>query len=134
MSNLLSIGLIILLVCIYFSRSISKQALEHLSEGEKEKLSKEFSRAGNLYLIALMAGFTGYLIIPYILPSFFNTAFILFILFFLFFLFFISSRVIQKMKTLGFPLIYIKEYQHSRWIYNFGFALCGGILLFELLK
>ncbi|OGR11665.1 MAG: hypothetical protein A2097_02720 [Desulfobacula sp. GWF2_41_7] len=134
MSNLLSVGLIILMVCIYFSRSISKEALELLSEQEKLLLYKQFSGSGRFYLIPVIIGFTGYITITYLKPAFSNAAFVILILFFLFFLFFISIRVIRKMKAFGFPAGYIKEYQQSRWIYNIGFTLCGGILLYELLK
>lgn len=134
MSNLLSIGLIILMICIYFSRSISKEALELLSEQEKLLINKQFAGFGRFYLIPLIIGFAGYIIITYMNPAFSNAAFVILIFFFLFFLFFISIRVIRKMKAFCLPAAYIKEYQQSRWIYNIGFTLCGGILLYELLK
>ena len=135
MSDLLTIGLVILVVCIFFSRSISKEALELLSEQEKHHLEKQFSRfSSRLYLVPIIIGFTGYIIITYVQPSFSNAAFILLILFFLFFLSFTSIRVIRKMKVSGLPDAYIREYKQSRWIYNLGFALCGVILLYEILK
>ncbi len=135
MSDLLIIGLIVLAICIYFSRSISKEALELLTQEEKHILEKQLSGFGNrLYLIPIIIGFAGYLFISYLQPSFSNTAFILLILFFLFFLFFISAQIIRKMKALNLPHAYIREYKQSRWIYNIGFALCGFILLYELLK
>lgn len=134
MSNLLSIGLIILMICIYFSRSISKEALELLSEQEKLFLDKQFSSSGRFYLIPIVIGFAGYTAITYLQPGFSNAAFVILILFFLFFLFFISIRIIRKMKVSGLPDGYIKEYKQSRWIYNIGFIVCGGILLYELLK
>lgn len=135
MSNLLSIGLVVLMICIYFSRSISKEALELLTEQEKCRLEKQFTGSGNrLHLVPIIAGFAGYMIVTYLQPSFSSAAFVLFILFFLFFLVFTSIRVIRKMKASELPAAYIREYKQSRWIYNTGFAVCGGILLYELLK
>lgn len=134
MSNLLNIGLIALVICIYFSRSISKEALELLTPQEKLQLDKQFSRSGRLYLIPIIIGFAGYLTITYINPDFSNTAFALFIPLFVFYLFFISVQVVRKMKKSGLPNDYIKEYNQSRWIYNIGFAVCGGILLYELMQ
>ncbi|MFA5902899.1 MAG: hypothetical protein WC836_03125 [Desulfobacula sp.] len=135
MSNLLFVGMVILAICIYFSRSISKEALELLSEEEKHHLEKQFSRFDNrLYLLPIIIGFFAYAFISYVQPSFSNPAFVLLILFFLFFLFFTSTRVIRKMKVSGLPDAYVREYKQSRWIYNIGFALCGIILLYELLK
>ena len=134
MSDLLSIGLIILIICIFFSRSISKEALDLLSEQEKTHLDKQFSRFGRFYLIPIILCFAGYISITYLQPSFSNAAFILLIFFFLFFLVVTSIRVIRKMKASGLPDDYIREYKQSRWIYNLGFTLCGGILLYELLK
>jgi len=72
--------------------------------------------------------------ITYFHPSFSNAAFIVFIFFLLFFLVFTSIRVIGRMKNSGLPGAYIREYKQSRWIYNLGFVLCGGILIYELLK
>jgi hypothetical protein len=133
MSQLLSIGLIVLMVCIYFSRSISKEALELLTEQEKIHLEKQIAGFGNrFYLIPIVIGFSGYMLVSYLQPSLSNAAFVLFVLFFLFFLFFNSIRVVRKMKDTDLPAAYIREYQHSRWIYNIGFALCGGILLYEM--
>jgi hypothetical protein len=135
MSDLLTIGLVILAVCIYFSRSISKEALELLSAQNKIHLEQQFSKFGNrLYLIPIIIGFTVYLIITYLRPSFSNAAFVLLILFFLSYLVFTSIRVIRIMKMSGLPDAYIREYKQSRWVYNIGFAVCGGILLYELLK
>ena len=135
MSDLLAVGLVILVICIYFSRSISKEALELLSKEEKLHLDKQFSRFDNrFYLIPIIIGFAIYAGISYVRPSFSNPAFVLLILFFLFFLFFTSTRVIRKMKASGLPDAYVREYRQSRWIYNIGFALCGIILLYELLK
>jgi len=134
MSNLLSIGLIILVICIYFSRSISKEALELLTEQEKHQLKEQFSKPGNFYLIPVIIGFVIYMTLAYINPDLSNAAFVILILFFLFYLFYISGGVIRKMKAAGLPNTYIKEYQQSRWIYNIGFAQCGVILLYELLK
>lgn len=135
MSDLLFVGMVILAICIYFSRSISKEALELLSEEEKHQLEKQFSRFENrFYLFPIIIGFLAYAFISYVQPSFSNPAFVLLILFFLFFLFFTSTRVIRKMKVSGLPKAYVREYKQSRWIYNIGFALCGIILLYELLK
>ena len=133
MSNLLSIGLIVLMICIYFSRSISKEALELLTEQEKFYLEKQFAGFGKrFYLIPMVISFSAYMLITYFKPSLSNAAFVLFVLFFLFFLFFNSIRVVRKMKDTALPAAYIREYQHSRWIYNMGFVLCGGILLYEM--
>jgi hypothetical protein len=133
MSQLLSAGLIVLMICIYFSRSISKEALELLTEQERIYLEKQIAGFGNrFYLIPMVIGFSVYMIITYLKPSLSNAAFVLFVLFFLFFLFFNSIRVVQKMNDTDLPAAYIREYRHSRWIYNMGFALCGGILLYEM--
>jgi len=133
MPNLLSIGLIVLMICLYFSRSISKEALELLTEQEKHDLEKQFTGFANrLYPVPMVIGFAGYVTVSYFQPSFSNAAFVLFILFFLFFLAFTSVRVIWKMKVSDLPAAYIREYKHSRWIYNIGFAVCGGILLYEM--
>ena len=135
MSDLLTIGLVILAVCIFFSRSISKEALELLSEQEKINLKQQFLRFDSrLNLIPIIIGFASYIIITYLSPLFSNAAFILFIVFILFYLAFTSIRVIRRMKMAGLPDAYIKEYKQSRWIYNIGFDLCGIILLYELLK
>jgi hypothetical protein len=133
MSNLLSIGLIVLMICIYFSRSISKEALELLTEREKHHLEKQITGfTDHFYPVPMVIGFAGYVIISYLQPSFSNTTFALFILFFLFFLAVTSIRVIRKMKASDLPAAYIREYKQSIWIYNMGFALCGGILLYEM--
>ena len=88
MSQLLSVGLIVLMICIYFSRSISKEALEILTEQEKIYLEKQIAGFGNrFYLIPMVIGFSGYMIITYLKPSLSNAAFVLFVLFFHFFLF-----------------------------------------------
>ena len=134
MSDLLGIGLVILAICLFFSRSISKEALELLSAREKLRLNREFSRSGRFYPIPVLAGFAGYMAITYVRPSFSDPTFVVFIVFFLFSLVFTSIRVIGRMKASGFPEAYIREYIQSRWIYNFGFVLCGGILIYELLK
>ncbi len=134
MTNLLSVGLIILIICIYYSRSISKEALELLTEQEKQHLSKQFSRFDGFYLVPIITGFAVYALVTYVQPSFSNAAFVLLILIFLVSLVFISVLVIRKMKASGLPDSYIREYKQSRWIYNIGFALCGGILVYELMK
>jgi hypothetical protein len=122
------------MICIYFSRSISKEALELLTEQEKSHLQKQRAGFGNrFYLIPMVIGFSGYMIITYLVPSLSNAAFVLFVLFFLFSLFFNSIRVVRKMKDTNLPAAYIREYRHSIWIYNMGFALCGGILLYEMI-
>ncbi|MCM2284211.1 MAG: hypothetical protein NDI81_05495 [Desulfobacula sp.] len=132
MSSLLSIGLIVLMVCLYFSRSISKEALELLTDQEKYLLEKQFTGTGNrLHLVPIIVCFATYMLVSYLQPSFSSAAFVVFILFFLFFLFLNSIRALRKMKDTDLPAAYIREYRHSRWIYNMGFVLCGGILLYE---
>jgi len=132
MSQFLSIGLIVLMICIYVSRSVSKKALALLTEPEKGCLEKQFAGSGNrLHLVPIIVCFAVYMLVSYLQPSFANAAFVLFVLFFLFFLFLNSIRVLRKMKDTDLPAAYIREYGHSRWIYNMGFVLCGGILIYE---
>jgi hypothetical protein len=132
MSNLVSSGLFILVLCIIYSRSVSKDALALLSHDEKRKLAENFSGFGWLTQMPLVGIFFCYFLIKYLKPSFSTIAFILLNMVFLLFLFVTSARIMQKMKASNLPAPYIKKYGQSRWIYNLGFAACGGILVYEL--
>nr|NJM04928.1 hypothetical protein [Desulfobacula sp.] len=73
-----------------FSRSISKDALELLSDQEKLHLNRDFSRFGRFYPAPVLAGFAAYVAIAYFYPAVSNAAFVGFIFFFLFFSCFLS--------------------------------------------
>jgi len=134
MSDLVSMGLVILVLCVVFSQSISKQALTLLSDEEKSKLAEKFARFGRVNQIPIIIVFTGYIIIKYLQPSFSTIAFVVLILFFITFLVITSVLILKKMKEYRLPKAYVKKYKQSRVIYNFGFTACGVILLYELLK
>lgn len=134
MSNLISSGLFILMLCVFYSRSISKDALALLSEDEKQALADEFSGFNKFNLIPMVAGFVCYILIALFHPSFSTVAFILLILFFISFLIIISFVIMKKIKHAGLPPAYIKKYWQSRLVYNLGFIICGATLLYELIK
>jgi len=134
MSNLLSIGLCALVFSIVYSRSISKKALELLSDEEKSKLAEKFSNFSILNLIPIIVVFTSYIAINFFMPTSSNIPFVLLILFFIIFLVTTSLLISKKMKKMSLPAEYVKNYQQSRLLYNLGFITCGAILLYELLK
>lgn len=134
MSNLISMGLVILVLCIVSSRSISKQALELLSDEEKSKLAEKFARFGRVNQIPIVMVFAGYVLIKYLHPSFSTIAFVVLILFFITFLVITSVLILKKMKDYGLPTAYVRKYKQSRMVYNFGFTACGVTLLYDLLK
>lgn len=126
-------GMVILVICIIASRAISKDALTILSEDEKERLTRQISGAKAAPLIPLLSAFVLYLALTRIFPSFYTPAFVILILAFIGFLFWTCARVVGRMKAADLPDDYIKQYRQSRWVYNLGFALCGGILLLEMM-
>jgi phosphatidylglycerophosphate synthase len=130
----MSMVLFVLILCIIYSRSQSKNALELLSDAEKGKVAEHFSKFGKLHLFPIIIVFCFYFIVKYYLPSFSNVYFIGLILFFLVFLIMTSVVIIKKLKQINVPSEYIQEYKQSRLVYNFGFLVCGIILLYELLK
>lgn len=134
MSNLVSTGLFILMLCVFYSRSISKDALALLSEDEKKTLADEFSGFNKFNLIPMIAGFICYILIASFHPSFSTIAFILLILFFIGFLVILSVVIIRRMTASRLPRNYIRKYRQSRLIYNTGFIFCGGTLLYELIR
>jgi len=133
MSNLISTGIIFLILCVVYSRSISRDALLLLSPEEKDKLAQKFAGFARFNLIPIIIVFTGYLLITYLKPSFSTPGFVILILFFISFLIATSIRILRKMKESNLPEEYVKKYRQSRMIYNLGFSACGFILLYELL-
>ena len=133
MSNLISMGLLVLVICIVSSRSISKHALLLLSDEEKNKLAEKFARFDRLNQIPIIIVFISYFLVKYLHPSFSNIAFVILILFFITFLVITSVLILKKMKAYCLPKAYVEKYKQSRLVYNFGFTACGIILLLELL-
>jgi len=134
MSNLISTSLIFLVICLVYSRSISKDALLLLSDEEKNNLARQSAGFSRFSQIPIIIVFASYLIIKFLQPSISTVAFVLLILFFITFLFITSARIIKKMKESRLPEDYITKYQQSRLIYNTGFTAIGVVLLYELLK
>ena len=134
MSNLISTSLIFLVICLVYSRSISKDALLLLSDEEKNNLAQQSAGFRRFSQIPIIIVFISYLIIKFLQPSISTVAFVLLILFFITFLFITSARIIKKMKESSLSEEYITKYKQSRLIYNSGFTACGVILLYELLK
>jgi hypothetical protein len=134
MSNLISTGLFVMLLCIFYSRSISKHALSLLSDEEKKILAAKFSGFSKFNQIPIIIVFAGYFAIKYFQPSFSNVAFIILILFFLSFLIITSFLIIKKIQETNLPKAYIKKYKQSRLLYNLGFTICSLILLYDFFQ
>lgn len=134
MSDIVSAGIFILVLCIFYSRSFSKQALTLLSDEEKQRLAQKFSGFGILNQIPVVVVFAGYFALKYVNPSYSSLAFIALILFFLIFLGITTFFIFKKIKEIDLPEAYVKKYKQSRLLYNLGFTVCGVILLFEVIK
>ncbi len=133
MSDLLSMGMVILVICIIASRAISRDALTRLTDDEKQRLARQIDGFKATPLIPLLSAFGAYLVLTWSFPSFYTPAFVILILAFIGYLFWTFARVVGRMKAADLPDEYIRQYRQSRWVYNLGFTLCGAILLLEMM-
>jgi hypothetical protein len=133
MSDLVSVGMFFLVFCVIYSRTISKDALEILTDKEKNILAQQFIGFGRINQLPLILVFAGYIGISYFNPSFSTIAFVILILVLLSFLTATYILIIKRLDASNLPKAYIKKYKRSRQLYNAGFVSCGLILLYELL-
>ena len=133
MSNVVSVGMFFLVFCVIYSRTISKDALALLSEGEKEILTEQFKGFGRINQLPLLIVFAGYIGITLLNPSYSTIGFVILIIVFISFLTATFILIVKKLKNSNLPPTYIKKYKQSRLLYTSGFIVCGVTLLYELL-
>ncbi len=133
MSNVVSVGMFFLVFCVIYSRTISKEALEILSDDEKDVLAQVFKGFGRINQLPLLVVFAGYVGITFLNPSFSKIGFVALIFIFISFLTGTYLLITKKLDGVELPKAYIKKYKRSRLLYTSGFVVCGLALLYELL-
>jgi fructose-specific phosphotransferase system IIC component len=133
MSNLVSAGIFILVLSVFYSRSISKEALELLDDDQKNTLALAFRGFGWVSQLPLIIVFAGYVGISLMNPEIASPAFVVLILLFFAFLIGTYMVIVRRLNDTDLPGEYIKRYKRSRMLYNGGFIVCGVILLYELI-